>query len=119
MKNELILTDSTFEEPVSIKASAKEIIIEDCDQTFTFDLPQVEKLHQFLSDFLAEQKPKTEKDLLIDFINYGKSIHLIPILHSDIEPLAVDFLAEKQFQSQKEQLIIDQLGEAEKGLIKK
>lgn len=49
----------------------------------------------------------TEKELLINFINYGKSINLIYITNSNIEPLVVEFLAEKQFQPQKEQLIID------------
>lgn len=60
MKNELILTDSTFEGPVSVKASAKEIIIEDSDQAFTFDLPQVKKLHHFLSEFLEDKKKQDE-----------------------------------------------------------
>lgn len=43
----------------------------------------------------------TEKELLINFINYAKSRHLMPILHSDIEPLVIDFLSEYEFQSLK------------------
>lgn len=53
MKNELILTDSTFEETVSIKASDKGIMIESPDTTLIFDLPEVKNLYQFLSDFIS------------------------------------------------------------------
>jgi len=33
------------------------------------------------------------KKLLVDFIEYAKSRHVMPILHSNIEPLIADYLA--------------------------
>lgn len=39
------------------------------------------------------------KELLIDFIEYAKSRHVIPILHSNIEPLVDDYLSEKLWES--------------------
>ena len=35
------------------------------------------------------------KELLIDFIEYAKSIHVMPILHSNIEPLVNDYLSSR------------------------
>lgn len=35
------------------------------------------------------------KELLIDFIEYAKSRHVMPILHSNIEPLVDDYLSSK------------------------
>jgi len=38
------------------------------------------------------------KELLIDFIEYAKSRHIMPILHSNIEPLVDDYLRQQNLQ---------------------
>ena len=38
------------------------------------------------------------KELLIDFIEYAKSMHVMPILHSNIEPLVDDYLRQQNLQ---------------------
>lgn len=38
------------------------------------------------------------KELLIDFIEYAKSRHVMPILHSNIEPLVDDYLRQQNLQ---------------------
>jgi hypothetical protein len=38
------------------------------------------------------------KELLIDFIEYAKSRHVMPILHSNIEPLVDDYLHQQNLQ---------------------
>lgn len=38
------------------------------------------------------------KELLIDFIEYVKSRHIMPILHSNIEPLVDDYLHQQNLQ---------------------
>lgn len=35
------------------------------------------------------------KEILIDFIEYAKSRHVMPILHSNIEPLVDDYLSSR------------------------
>jgi len=35
------------------------------------------------------------KELLIDFIEYAKSRHILPVLHSNIEPLVEDYLSSR------------------------
>lgn len=35
------------------------------------------------------------KELLIDFIEYAKSRHIMPVLHSNIEPLVDDYLSSR------------------------
>lgn len=35
------------------------------------------------------------KELLIDFIEYAKSRHILPVLHSNIEPLVDDYLSSR------------------------
>jgi hypothetical protein len=35
------------------------------------------------------------KELLIDFIDYAKSRHILPVLHSNIEPLVDDYLSSR------------------------
>lgn len=35
------------------------------------------------------------KELLIDFIEYAKSRHVMPVLHSNIEPLVDDYLSSR------------------------
>jgi hypothetical protein len=36
-----------------------------------------------------------DKELLIDFIEYVKSRHVMPVLHSNIEPLVDDYLSSR------------------------
>jgi len=40
----------------------------------------------------------TNKELLIDFIEYAKSRHVMPILYSNIEPLVDDYLNQQNLQ---------------------
>lgn len=40
----------------------------------------------------------TNKELLVDFINYCRNRHIMPILHDHIEPLADDYLSEQLLQ---------------------